>query len=74
MKKLKDPYQSRKRTKKIIGLMKDEFDGEIIRKLQGLKPKICSYIKDNDREEKRQKLQKNIAWNGKLCLKTTKIV
>ena len=34
--------------KKVIGLMKVELGGQIRKKFVGLRPKTCSYLKDND--------------------------
>ena len=40
------PLQKGK-NKKVIGLMKDELGGEIMKKFVGLKAKTYSYLKDN---------------------------
>ena len=40
---------------KVIGLMKDELGGKIVTKFVGLRPKIYSYLKDNNDEGKKAK-------------------
>ena len=41
------------KNKKVIGLIKDELGGQIMKKLVGLRPKTCSYLKDNNDEGKK---------------------
>ena len=43
--------------KKVIGLMKDELDGKIIKKFVRLRAKTYSYLIDDGIEEKMQKAQ-----------------
>ena len=38
--------------KKVIGLMKDELDGQIMKELVVFKAKTYSYLKDNNAEDK----------------------
>ena len=41
--------------KKVIGLMKDEFGGQIMKTLAGLRVKKYSYLKENNDEDKKAK-------------------
>ena len=41
------------KNKKVIGLIKNELGGQIMKKLVGLRPKTCSYLKDNNDEGKK---------------------
>ena len=43
------------KNKKIIGLMKDELGGEIIKEFIALRPKTYSYLTDNDKIDKKAK-------------------
>ena len=43
------------KNKKVIGLMKDEFGGEIIAEFIALRPKTYSYLTDNDKIDKKSK-------------------
>ena len=43
------------KNKKVIGLMKDELEGEIITEFIALKPKTHSYLTDNDKADKKAK-------------------
>ena len=36
------------KNRKLIGLMKDEFGGQIMKEYVGLRAKTCSYLKNND--------------------------
>ena len=36
------------KNKKVIGLMKDELGGQIMKKFAGFRPKIYSYLKDSN--------------------------
>ena len=47
--------------KKVIGLMKDGWGGEIVKKFVGLRAKTNSYLKDNDNEYKKAKETKKSA-------------
>ena len=47
--------------KKVIGLMKDEWGGKIVKKFVGLRAKTNSYLKDNDDEYKKAKETKKSA-------------
>ena len=41
-------------------MIKDKLGGEVMKKYVGLSPKIYSWIKENDEEEKRKKKPKNV--------------
>ena len=45
--------------KKVIGLMKDELDGQIMKELVVFKAKTYSYLKDNNAEDKNCQKQLN---------------
>ena len=47
--------------KKVIGLMKDELDGKIIKKFVRLRAKTYSYLIDDGIEEKMQKTQNSVS-------------
>ena len=48
------------KNKKIIGLLKDELGGKIIKEFVGLKAKTYSYLKENIDEDKKAKGRKNL--------------
>ena len=41
--------------KKVLNLMKDQFDGQIIKEFAGLRTKTYSYLKNNNDENKKAK-------------------
>ena len=43
------------KNKKVIGLMKDELGGEIIMEFVTLRPKTCSFLADDCKEDKKAK-------------------
>ena len=45
----------------MIGLMKHETGGQILKKFVGLWAKTYSYLKDNNDEDKKQKGQKSVS-------------
>ena len=48
------------KNKKVIGLMKDELGGKIIRQFVALRPKTYSYLTDDCKEDKKLKGQRNV--------------
>ena len=48
------------KNKKVIGLMKDEFGGRIMKIFVGLRGKTYSYLKDNNDEDKKAKGTKSV--------------
>ena len=46
--------------KKVIGLMKDELGGQIMKEFVELRAKIYSYLKDNNDEDKKEKRHKSV--------------
>ena len=43
------------KNKKVIGLIKDKLGGQIMKEVAGLIAKTCSYLKDNNDEDKKAK-------------------
>ena len=69
------------KTKKVIGLMKDELGGKIITEFVTLRPKTYSYLTDDGKEDKKAKGTKNcvikrmIKFNAyKNCLLKEKVI
>ena len=56
------------KNKKVIGLMKDELDGQIIQEFVGLRAKIESYSIDSNDEDKKAKGTKKCVIKRKLKL------
>ena len=50
-----DRLLSMGKNKQVIGLMKDELGGQIMKKFVRLRAKTCTYLKDNDAEYKKAK-------------------
>ena len=74
------PLPTRK-SKKIIGLMKDELGGEIITEFVTLRPKTYSFLTDDGKEDKKAKgtkkcvIKKKIKFNDyKKCLFNSKLI
>ena len=59
---------------KVIGLMRDELGGQIMKQFVGLRAKTHSYLKDNNDEDKKQKAQKSVTQKKKLNFKIIKTV
>ena len=56
------------KNKKVIGLMKDEFGGKIMKEFIGLRPKCYSYLTDDGNVDKKAKGTKICVIKKKLCL------
>ena len=54
------------KNKKVIGLMKDELGGQIMKKFVGLRAKTYSYLKENNDEYKKAKGAKRCVIKRKL--------
>ena len=46
---------------KVIGLMKDELGGQLMKELVGLRAKTYSYLKEKAMRIKKQKAQKSVS-------------
>ena len=49
------------KNKKVIGLMKNELGGQIMKELVGLRARTYSYLKDNNNEDKKTKDKKSMS-------------
>ena len=54
------------KNRKVIGLMKDELGGKIMKEFVGLRAKTYSYLKDNNDEDKKTKDTKSCVIKRKL--------
>ena len=68
------------KNKKVIGFMKDELGRQIMKKFVRLRAKTCSYLKDNNGEDKKAKrtkkcvVKRNLKFRYyKKCLKASQI-
>ena len=59
----------KRKNKEVIGLMKDELYGKIMKKLIGLRAKVYSYVKDNTDKHKKAKGTKKRVIKRKLKLR-----
>ena len=55
-----------KTLQKILKLIKDELGRQIIEEFVGLRTKICSYLKNNNDEDKKAKGTKNCVMQSKI--------
>ena len=68
---LRRPFPKAK-NENLIGLIKDEFGGEIMKDFFGFRAKIFSYFKDNNNEDKKKKTQKGVSKKETLSFKIIK--
>ena len=62
------------KNEKVIGLMKNEFCGQIMKKkIVGLRAKTYSCLKDQNEELKKQKSQKTMSWKQNLNFEIIKM-
>ena len=61
-----DQPLSKGKNKKVIGLIKDELGGKIMKEFVGLRAKTYSYLKDNNDEDKKAKGTKKCVIKRKL--------
>ena len=69
------------KNKKVIGLMKDELGGKVITEFATLRPKTCSFLTDDGKEDKKAKgtkkcvIKKMIKFNDyKKCLLNDEVI
>ena len=67
------PLPKRKK-KKVIGLIKDELGGQIVKEFVGLKAKTYNYLKDNNDEDKKAEYTKKCVIKEVLNVKIIKTV
>ena len=48
--------------KKVIGVMKDELGGKIMKEFIGLRPKCYSYLTDDEKIDKKSKRNKKMSY------------
>ena len=65
---------SKGRNKKVIGLMKDELGGQVMKEFAGLRAKAYSCLKDSNDEDKKAKDTKKCVLKENLNLEIIKTV
>ena len=63
---------SKEKNKKVIGVIKDNFGGKLLKEFIGLRAKTFSYLTDDNSEEKKVKGTKKCAIKRKLKFKEYK--
>ena len=61
-----DRWLPKGKNERVIGIMKDELSGQIMKEFFGLRAKTYSYLKDNNDEDKKSKGTKNCVIKIKL--------
>ena len=61
-----DRWLPKGKNERVIGIMKDELSGQIMKEFFGLRAKTHSYLKDNNDEDKKSKGTKNCVIKIKL--------
>ena len=69
------------KNKKVIGLMKDELGGKVMTEFFAFRPKTCSYLTDDCKEDKKAKgtkkcvIKRRVKFNNyKYCLTSNEII
>ena len=70
----------KEKNRKVIGLIKDELGGQVMKEFFRLRAKTCSYLKDNNDEDKKAKgtkkcvIKRNLKiQDNKNCLEAAQI-
>ena len=53
--------KTKKKTRKVIGLIKDDIDGKVMKECAVLRVKGSSYLTDKNNEDKKAKWPKNVS-------------
>ena len=64
----------KEKDRKVIGLIKEDIDGKVMKEFAILRAKGCSYLTDNNEEAKKAKRPKHVSQKEQLNLKVMNIV